>query len=181
MKAVGGLEQELSNSLNFRLRITLEYQAVKKGQNWSFIRNALKNWIITGASLLEDGDHVLDRIPGVPFRLHVGKESSRRPKVLFSRFDPGDDTLSDRIREQLLGKANKLLKYQGTGKTTLLLVESEDIALMNELKMLAAIRKAFPGGPPPGVDQVWYADTSIPREILFRDFSKLLPVRGALI
>jgi hypothetical protein len=174
MKAVGGLERELSNSLPYRLSIRLQYQAVRKGQNWSAISSALRNWIITGASLLEDRDHVLDRIPGVPFLLYVEKDSSRRPGVIFARSDPGDHTLSDRIREQLLGKANKLLKYQMTGKTMLLLVESEDIALMNELKMLAAIWKAFSGGLPPGVDQVWYADTSIPREICFKDFTLAL-------
>ena len=61
-----------------------------------------------------------------------------------------------------------------TGYTTLLLVESEDIALMNESKMLAAVRKAFPDGLPIGVEHLWYVDTSIPREILFKDFTSFL-------
>jgi hypothetical protein len=55
-----------------------------------------------------------------------------------------------------------------------LLVESEDIALMNEAKMLAAVRTAFADGPPSGVHQLWYVDTSIPIEILFKDFTLAL-------
>ena len=68
-------------------------------------------------------------------------------------------------------KAAKLARYQGEGKTTVLLVKSDDIALMNEEKMLAAIQEAFPNGPPAGVSQVWYADTAIPSALEFRDFT----------
>jgi len=50
-------------------------------------------------------------------------------------------------------------------------VENDDIALMNESKLLDAIRKAYSTGPLPGVDQIWYADTSIPSEIEFSDFT----------
>ena len=42
---------------------------------------------------------------------------------------------------------------------------------MNELKMLDAIRKAYPENPPVGVDQVWYADTSVPSELEFIEFT----------
>jgi hypothetical protein len=174
IQVVGGIEYELHNSIPFRLSITLEHQAVTTGRDWSAIRNALKDWIIAGSSLLEDGHHVLDGIPGVPFRLRRSKARGHRPGLLFGRFDPGDDTLSARIRELLLRKANKLLKYRGSGETMVLLVDSEDIALMNESKMLTAVRKSFPAGSPPGVDQIWYADTSIPSEICFRDLTSPL-------
>jgi hypothetical protein len=52
-----------------------------------------------------------------------------------------------------------------------LLIESEDIALMNDIKMLDAMRSAYPQGLPPGLNRVWYVDTSIPSEIEFRDFT----------
>ncbi|HIJ75991.1 MAG TPA: hypothetical protein HPP81_04670 [Deltaproteobacteria bacterium] len=174
MQVVGGLEKALSDAVPFYLSITLEYQAVKKGQNWSAIQNALKTWLITDVSRLGDENHTLDHIPGVPFRLHITKASSRRPGLFFARYDPGDNTLPDRTRQLLVRKAEKLLRYQSAGKTTVLLVESEDIALMNEAKMLAAVRTAFADGPPSGVHQLWYVDTSIPIEILFKDFTLAL-------
>ncbi|MCU0574863.1 MAG: hypothetical protein MUC41_18015 [Syntrophobacteraceae bacterium] len=170
-QVVGGLEKELSGSITFRLNVTLEYEAVKKGQNWSAIQNALKAWLTMDAPQLEDGKHILDHIPGVPFHLRIVKSSARPAGLFFSRYDRGDDTLSDRTRELLVRKAEKLQRYQSSGKTTLLLVESDDIALMNESKMFEAVRIAFDGGLPPGVDQLWYADTSIPSEILFTDFT----------
>jgi hypothetical protein len=160
MQAVGGIEKELTTSLPFRLKITIEYDAVTKGQDFAAIRRNLKD----GLSVLEDVD-------GVPFRLRVRKASDRRPGIFFARFEPKDDTLPARIREQFDRKAKKLKKYHGSNKTTILLIENEDIALMNEGKMLDSIRIACLSGLPHGVDKIWYADTSIPNDIEFMDFS----------
>jgi hypothetical protein len=171
MRATGNLEQELATTPPFRLNITLEYDAVTTGQNWTAIRAALKNWVANQAPNLADGRHAIESPPGIPFRLHVLKASDRKPGVLFGRFEPDDDTLPSRVKAAFDRKAEKLAKYQTPGVTTILLVENDDIALMNEWKMLDAIRTAFPAGPPPGVDQVWYADTSIKSAVEFRDFT----------
>lgn len=45
---------------------------------------------------------------------------------------------------------------------------------MNEGKMVDSIRKAYPAGFPLEVDEIWYADTSIPSEIEFWDFTREL-------
>jgi hypothetical protein len=79
--------------------------------------------------------------------------------------------LPARIRQQFARKAEKLAKYHGRDTTTVLLIENDDMALMNHVKMLNAIRKACPSGPPPGVDQIWYADTSFAPDIAFMDFT----------
>lgn len=54
----------------------------------------------------------------------------------------------------------------------MLLIENDDLALMNEFRMLEAIQEAYPEGLPDGVDEIWYADTSIPTEIEFYNFTK---------
>jgi hypothetical protein len=170
---VGGLEQELPSRVPFRINITLEYEAVRKGQDWAAIRQGLKNWIANEASRLPDGRQIIKAVPGVPFRLHVVKKIySRRPGVIFGRFKPEDDTLVNRIRELFDDKANKLNKYQKSGKTTVLLVDGFDFVLMNEWIMLQAIQDAYPNGLPQGVDQIWYADTSTPTEIEFTDLTQ---------
>ena len=71
--------------------------------------------------------------------------------VGFARFDPEDDTLSVRIRNLLDKKARKLRKYHGSSGTTIMPVENDNIALMNEAKMLDALREAYPDGFPQGV------------------------------
>jgi len=171
LQVVGGLEQELPRQVPFRLNITLEYGAVKKGQDWTTIRQGLKNWLVNEAQHLPEGRHVLEAVPNVPFRLHVKKAYGRRPGVIFGRFKPDDDTLANRIRELFDEKANKLAKYHASGKTTVLLLDSWDYVLMNEWIMFEGIQDAYPDGPPPEVDQIWYADTSIPNEIEFSDFT----------
>ena len=65
-------------------------------------------------------------------------------------------------------KAAKPGKYQGPDSTTILLVENDDIALMNECKMLDAIREAYPRGLPGGVDEIWFVHTPTQGKPLFR-------------
>lgn len=55
--------------------------------------------------------------------------------------------------------------------TTILLIENNDIALMNEGIMLDSIQTAYPNGLPQGVKKIWYADTSMPKDIEFIDFT----------
>ena len=171
IKAVGGIEKELFALPPFRLNITIEYDAVIKGQDWAAICRNLKDWIINESPRLDDGENVLENVHGVPFRLHVRKASDRRPGIFFARFEPKEGTLPARIRKQFDRKEKKLKNYHGSDKTTILLIENEDIALMNEGKMLDSIQKAYPSGLPHGVDKIWYADTSIPNDIEFMDFS----------
>lgn len=178
MRAAGNLEKELEAAPPFRLGITLEYDAVGIGQNWPAVRAALKSWVTNQASGLPEGRSLVENSPGIPFRLHVVKSSERRPGVFFARFQPEDDTLPARVKAAFDRKAEKLARYQKPGVTTILLVENDDIALMNEWKMLEAIQMAFPMGLPPGVDQVWYADTSIESALEFRDFTPELPKRA---
>jgi hypothetical protein len=171
MQAVGGIEKELTVSLPYRLNITIDYDAISKGQNWAIIRQNLKTWIINESLLLSDGLIILEDVQGVPFRLRVRKASDRGPGIFFARFEPLDDTLPARVRKQFDSKAEKLAKYHGPDWTTVLLVENDDIALMNEWKLLESIQIAYPNGLPNGIDQIWYADTSIPNDIEFIDFT----------
>ena len=171
MAAVGNIERELGATPPFRLDVTLKYDAVAKGQDWLGIRTALKRWLANEAPLLPDGKSEVEDVPGIPFRLHVVKSAERRHGVLFARFEPDDNTLSNRVKAAFDRKAAKLAKYQAPGVTTILLVENDDIALMNGSKMIEAIRAAFPAGPLVGVEQVWYADTSIVSALEFRELT----------
>ena len=96
-----------------------------------------------------------------------------RPGLFFVRIDPGDGTLASRLSVQLARKAAKLQPYKAAGKTTVLLVDSSDMALMNHISMRDSIREAF-GGLPPGVDELWYADTCIPPDVEFWDLTAQL-------
>ena len=109
---VDGIAKELRGKVGCRLTITVEWSAVKKGQDWAAIREALKDWILTKVPSLPDGRHIIDdgTIPGVPFGLLVRKASDRPRGILFARCEPHDGTLSVRVRKQLDQRARKLAK-----------------------------------------------------------------------
>jgi hypothetical protein len=172
MKAVGGLERELGDELRYRLSIVLPYNAIEVGQNWSQIRENMNNWVTVISPTLSDGSHNIPGEAGIPFQFHVTKSHDRQPGLFFSRYDPNDNSLPERLKIQIERKACKLKPYQENEYSTILLVESNDIALMNESIMLNAIQRGFNNKLPDGVDQVWFADTSISEDILFSDFTK---------
>ena len=170
------------------------YVATTKRQNWREIRQAFIDWINEEKKnpRLTDGPHWINEekknprlttclhwinnVPGIPFRFHVIKESDSRPGVCFGLFEADDSSLPERVKGLLDNRAKKLVESQRIGKTTILLVENNDIALMDihGRKLLNAIREAYPRGLPSGVDKIWYADTAAaysPDGIKFTDFT----------
>lgn len=170
-KVTNGLEKELAGQISYCLKVRLEYSAVTKGQDWNLIRDSLKRWIINNTPSLKWGSQKLVGVPGIPFSLHVDKDINSPPGLFFMRSEPLNSTLPQRIKNQCAGKAMKLAKYKGCGKTTVLLIESVDIALMSEPKMLDAIRKAFSNNLPLGVDRIWYA-AKFDSGFAFKDFTQ---------
>lgn len=154
-KAMAGIESELPTP-PYELVIYSEYDAAKKGQDWSKIRDALKTWIIQKAPQLADGEYDFDSLPAIPFSLRVEKSGIGRPGIYFTRRLPGDTDTSQhvRIREQLDPKVQKLIPYKNR-LTTVLLIEGN----LTRNKMLQAIKLAFPDGLHPDLDELWYVST----------------------
>ena len=182
MKVVGGLEEEFFKSISFHLAISFYDGSIAKGQDWKKIRQGFKHWINEEKDnpRLTDGSHWIRNFPGIPFPFHVIKEHGLLQGVRFSRFPPDNTDLSNRVRKLFDRKARKLRKYQSFGKTTVLLVESNDIALMDiqGWTLLKAIREAYPFGLPSRVDKIWYVDTAdLPDWITFKDFTSDLLTR----
>jgi len=172
VQIVKPLEEEFHCKLSFRLVLTFPYEGIQRGQDWSKIATALRNWVLTEAPKLSIGSHAISDVAEVPFEFAASKRKSNRPGLLFGRFDPNDKTLPDRLKEQLDRKIEKLSRYKGQNKTTILLVESDDLALMNDDLMWDGLRSAYPEGLSQGLDQIWFADTSIPEEVLFAEMTQ---------
>ena len=173
-KAIEGLDQAIRDHVDCGLTITLDFDAIRKGMDWKGIRVDIQDWIVNCAPHLGKGSHeiILPTSTSVESPIVMRVWKGPEPNIVgFARFTPEDDSLPARIRETLDRKARKLRKYQGPSCTTIVLVENDDIALMNEAKMLDALRRAYPDGLPPGVNEIWYADTSISHWPQFHDFT----------
>lgn len=172
MESIGSLEQEFEGKLPFRLSLTFPYTGIRRGQDWQELKTAIQNWVMTESVKLSEGSHMISRIPGIPFEFRATRRCTGKAGVLLSRLAPDNPDFPSRLQNHLDRKIAKLTPYKGKGKTTLLLVESDDIAFMNEGFMWDSIREAYPKGLPPGVDQVWFAHTSIPEDVLFFEMNK---------
>ncbi len=171
-QVVEPLENKFSASLPFRLVLTFPYEAIRSGQDWSRIRDALRVWILDQSQTLTIGSHNIQGVPGIPFEFRAVKKKSDRNVLLFARFVPDDKTFSNRLRKKLAQRIDKLSRYKNKGMSTILLVESDDIALMNDGIMWDGLKAAYPDGMPEGVDEIWFADTSIPEEIVFTEMTE---------
>lgn len=163
MEVIGDLEAEVGRQLGFRLSITFPYDGVNTGQNWSGMRAGLRQWLVNESASLPEGEHSI-QLPEFLFAFHVSKATGRTPGLFFRRYEPEEPGFAERLRVQIERKAAKLGPHRSAGRTTVLIVESDDIALMNRAKLERAILIGFPNGLPEQVDELWYADTSVPGE-----------------
>ena len=182
LQVTQGLKEEFSHQLSFSLDINFYDGAITEGQGWKKIRQGFKNWINQEKDkpCLPNGSHWLDNVPDIPFSFHVIKGHDLPLDVNFGRFPPDNTNLSGRIKQLFDRKAKKLKKYQNLGKTTILLIENNDKALMDVQgrKILKAIQEAYPFSLPDGVDKIWYVDTAeLPDRIVFKDFTSDLSAK----
>ena len=175
MRVTGGSEQTFTAKVDFHLEVIFEDEAIKKGQNWDSFPPALKKWVADNALDLCYGSHDLKPIANLPFRLQVLKSKDRPRGIFFLRAAPTEDqSLAERIKDQLNKKVMKLEKYRGD-YTTILLIENSGFPLIIRPTILSAIREACPEGRPDGVDEIWFVDIFNKAE--FHDFTaEIVPV-----
>ncbi len=112
------------------------------------IRRALSEWILGKAATLDpeeqNGPHgncdITDTPPGVPFEVTLHRDSSYDSQLFILQNLTGDrqSLLRDQIREALSRKCPKLLGAQREGRASILILESDDIALANRVAIAEA-------------------------------------------
>lgn len=161
MRGLGALETELDGVFPFCLDLVLPYENVVPGQDWSAIRANIKQWLLANAASLPAG-RTTHHLAGVPFPLATTKRSSDRHKLFLMRHVPPGDAealLLVQMHESLDHKHDELGEYRQGGALGVLVVESEDIALVSEQSLYKAFLRALRERPRPNLDQVWLAST----------------------
>lgn len=157
-----------------RLSINVPYELVTVGTDWVTYRFALAQWILNVAPTLPDGRHDIE-LPNTPLTCIGVKESDRPARVVISRPIQDGETLSQRVAQQITRKMKKLRRYKADGYATVLILETQDQSLMNQHKMLEAVREGLGGSMPQGLDQLWFTEA---RGAYFFDFAR--PIRERL-
>jgi len=113
------------------------------------IRNALSTWIVENGGTLDaeedtgsDGNCELTaRPPSVPFEVTLCRDASDGSELIIQQRTPPDlDALRpNRIREALNRKCPKLWQEKASGRISVLILESDDIALANRVVVTDAV------------------------------------------
>jgi hypothetical protein len=85
---------------------------------------------------------------------------------------PQRDDRREMRAQQITRKVKKLRRYKADGYAPVLILETQDQSLMNQHKMLEAVREGLGGSMPEGFDQLWFTEA---RGAYFFDFAK--PIR----
>jgi hypothetical protein len=159
VSALGDLEQELAGVFPFHLDIVVPYIYVAPGSNWERVRRLVREWLVANCAALPDGYARFD-VPGVPFGLALWKRKSADGdgRVLLMReVPPGDREalLLQEMHRSLSHKYERLADYRQGGAASVLVLQSEDIALVSPQSLYEAFLRATRREPRPALDQVW--------------------------
>ncbi len=165
------------NAVEFALKITLPHAAlgleIDSRLGLQRVADGLRTYLITEASRLSDGTHEEVAIVGLPFRVRLCKNAKGiMPGWHFLRLvEDSSNFLSRELKRLITDKVSKNVDFiKTTGRVDLrsvVLVASDDIALMSAHKFLRAYTEAFPDGL--STSLIWFADTSHWPDVSFLD------------
>lgn len=156
------LEAELEGRLPGRFSLTVAVGAAAgvKGAEYPKIRELVKEWVLAQADGLKDGSAVTAAPPRVPFPVTLSRRHSDASVLLISRFAPDDleTKRQTRVQQAIDRKYRKLAREKAKGRESILILESNDIALGNSGVVGDAVAKALATCPEPP-DRVYLVET----------------------
>jgi len=162
LKVCGVLETEMKNAFPNDVHVIIPTFGIQTGTDWNAITNTLRAWLLTNVSALPFGD-ASHQIDGVPFSVGISKQDWHGTGFGVARWAPPNLDSKDELTEIVAGaldnKNDQLQKYRANGDQTLLILETDDIALMNHVLLYKAFLQASVCIPTPNIDQVWMART----------------------
>ena len=166
-KVCGVLEKELHDAFPYNVTLIIPTFGIPTGTDWNSIRDALREWLLTQVSALPVG-HTAHQAEGVPFRITIMKGDRLSRGFHVARTAPPsletDDELTEIVATALNNKNHQLQRYRANGDETILILETDDIALMNHIELYKAFLQASARAPTPNIDQVWIAETINPED-----------------
>lgn len=166
---IGEIEARTRGNLGFRIRIDIPFDALKKGLARRDLNKAMLDWIEAHSKSLPDGIHENIRVPGIPFPIMAVKGGPiKTDGVIFARRFQDDPDFYLRIRGVIARKLPKLAMHRSRARKAVLLVESDDIALMTSDYFACAFDLAYPKWPE-SLDELWFAHRVSGADIVFSD------------
>lgn len=181
MDLLGPLENELNGKLPApgHYNLTVHFGAVKGAKEKTKIQNLIKAWVLQKAGKLEIGSpataprHFIKGKPkDVPFELVLyrwGDLPGLEGRLLIQRFAPDDleQKRRERIRIALNGKCRKLAESKKSSFRSILVLESNDIALANAVDIGKALILELEEGQWQIPDEIYTIGTETPHWVIW--------------
>lgn len=143
------LEAELAGKLPGVFFLVVDVGAAKApSADHGEIRRALAEWILTNGDHLDPAERpgrrgrsdITATVPGVPFEVTLHRDCDYESRLFVGQRVTGDRERAqrERIREALERKSPKLLVEHNEGCVSVLILESDDAALANQVDVVKA-------------------------------------------
>jgi hypothetical protein len=162
LQVCGVLETELKGAFPYDVHLIIPTFGIQTGTDWNAITNMLRAWLLKNVGALPFGN-TSHKVDGVPFNIGISKQDRHGTGFGVARWAPpnlgSNDELIEIVAGALNNKNDQLQRYRTYGDQTVLILETDDIALMNHVLLYKAFLQASASIPTPNIDQVWMART----------------------
>ena len=165
---VSPLENSISTAFpDSFIRVAVPVQAVPTGLSWPELRDRLHERCAEAIEQMEavppweDRYEVLE-FGDVPFPVYISRQHwPEDPGCLVMRSTPDDQkaALQDCIRTAVVAKRGQLRSYHESGNPTILILASDERALINDVVVAEAFVTALADEGLPEIDDVFYAES----------------------
>ncbi len=159
---LGSLEERLEGKLPDDVDVDIRVHAVPLGYSWEEGSRTIESWILSNITLLPYERRIEVQIPGVPFPIGMRRERTVSPGRMFAMRMAPADLRQQRVEvlvERMKAKSDVLSRYKGQGFRTLLIVESDDIALTSRGGICEDFQEAVKAFYPDDIDDILLVET----------------------
>ncbi len=160
LKVVASLEKNISaKCLGKLINISVPIGAVQPGIDWQSLSQALETGCIEKiSSLPPDENHTIE-LSNVPFPVTILHTDDSKRSACYVARRSAEVRPEDDMRRAIKEKTTQLAPYKRDGLPTILLIDSDDIALVNAHSLANAFLLASNQEDTAGLDQVFIART----------------------
>jgi len=122
----------------------------------------IESWILANLGSLPYDRRVEAQVPGVPFALGVRRERAAGSGSLFGMRVAPADLREQRVQvlaERIQAKSEVLSRYRAQGCRTVLIIESDDVALTDRQEICEDFQNAVKIQGPSAIDDVFLIET----------------------
>ena len=161
-EVLASLERRLKGRLPDHVDVDIPVHAVPAGVDWQELSRQIEGWILANLTALPYDRRVEVQVSKIPFALGVRRERAAGPGSLFGIRVAPADLREQRVQvliERIEAKSSVLSQYKQQGFRTVLIIESDDVALTDRGDICEDFQEAVKTQHPTDIDDAFLVET----------------------